>query len=111
MNKSDAPGYVRYADTNKISVCVDLQDITNELDRMGFKFNKQDKSYDIRVKTDTEIAGIFKKLRDLNFAFTGGPAGWPPASLFEHYREQNYISGQFTEVVWQSPTRRVYRVL
>ena len=46
------------------------------------------------------LASLLVALRDLGFGFVGGPAGWPPAAVFEELRDNGLLTGQYEEVVW-----------
>ena len=47
-----------------------------------------------------ELAAHLAALRDAQFAMAGGPAGWPPAAIFEEMRAQGKLVGKFVEICW-----------
>lgn len=63
----------------------------------------------VQYANENELASALTSLRDAGFAFSGAPAGWPPAAVFEHLRERGLVSGRFTEVVWRGPGKPEFR--
>jgi len=57
------------------------------------------------VKADDEqaLGEMMGQLRDMGVLFAGGPAGWPPAEVFDYLREKGVIEGEFQEVLWRGP--------
>ena len=47
-----------------------------------------------------QLASVMVGLRDLGICFVGGPAGWPPAAVFEELREHGLVDGQYKEIIW-----------
>ena len=75
--------------------------------RKLFERNK----WHLKCQTDNklELAALLKRLRDLGFCFAGAPGGWPPASVFGLLREQGYVNGQITEIMWRGQGKVVKR--
>ena len=53
--------------------------------------------------TEAKLHRILQQLRHDGFAFVGGPAGWPPAEVYEDLRAKGKVSGDFLEIVWRDP--------
>ena len=64
----------------------------------------------IRVSNEQKIGKIMGQLRDMGVLFAGGPAGWPPAEVFDELREKGLVKGEFKEIVWLGPDRWFVRV-
>ena len=45
---------------------------------------------------------LFDTLRKNRIGFSVGP-GWSPAELFEFYRDQGLLAGEYIRVSWRSP--------
>ena len=63
--------------------------------------------WQFRYSDESNLASIVSALRDLGFAFMGGPAGWPPAAVFEDLREKNLLRGSYLKIVWVGPNKTV----
>lgn len=57
----------------------------------------------IDYTNEYELANKLCELNLLSFLFAGGPAGWPPAAVFDYLREKKLIEGKFKEVTWRGP--------
>jgi len=51
----------------------------------------------------SELAALLVKLRDHGVALGGDLAGWPPAAVFEHLRDQGLVTGPYIEVIFSGP--------
>lgn len=106
----DLVGFVDSADPGPVAVIVENRQIIPQLEAMGFLLDIKAAEYTLDVATSGEKAEVFGKLRDLGFAFSAGP-GWPPSALFEQFREDGLLSGEFVEIYWTGPGERHTRVL
>lgn len=78
--------------------------------RAGFEATLADRGYQLteygtyRLETpgDSRKAAEMMALRDLGIAFSVGP-GWPPASIFELFREKGLVHGTFKQIGWSAP--------
>jgi hypothetical protein len=57
----------------------------------------------IDYANDDELFEKLQKLNRLGFLFGWGPAGWPPAAVFEHLQEKYHINEKFKKVTWRGP--------
>ena len=57
----------------------------------------------IDFSNDSELANKLHELNELGFLFVGGPAGWPPAEVFDDLREKKLVVDNFKEVRWRGP--------
>ena len=47
--------------------------------------------WQLSCDTDVKLADVFAQLRDADFRFAAGPAGWPPAAAFEELRSKGLL--------------------
>jgi hypothetical protein len=65
----------------------------------GKKENTDSDRWEFPTEDEVGVSVIFAKLRDLNIPFFGSAGGWPPAAIFELYREKGILSGKFVEAL------------
>lgn len=53
---------------------------------------------------------MFSLLQSLQLPFADAPAGWPPAAVFAHLREQGRVHGAIITVTWAAPEMPVLGV-
>jgi len=63
--------------------------------------------WDLRFRSDGELAEILTALRDAGFAFAGEEAGWPPTEIFLDLRKRGLVSGPYREITWLGPGRPI----
>ena len=87
-------------------ICLD-KTLDSQLKALGGKsgFLKRNR-WQFRYSDESNLASILAALRDLGFAFMGGP-GWSPAAVFEDLREKGLLSGSYHEIVWVGPNKTV----
>jgi hypothetical protein len=56
--------------------------------------------WSLHYSSKRELAAHLAALRDARFAMAGGPAGWPPAAIFEEIRAEGKLVGTFVEICW-----------
>jgi hypothetical protein len=49
------------------------------------------------------LPSMLEKYRDLGLAFLDGTAGWPPAAIFQNFRESGQIKGSFQQITFSGP--------
>lgn len=57
----------------------------------------------IPFATRTQLADLLSTLRDQNIPLAGDHAGWPPAAVFEHFRDLGLVRGSYKELVFSKP--------
>ncbi|MCC5087757.1 hypothetical protein [Xanthomonas campestris] len=62
------------------------------------------------VRTPERLAKMFSLLQSLQLPFADAPAGWPPAAVFAHLREQGRVHGAIITVTWAAPEMPVLGV-
>lgn len=58
-----------------------------------------------RIDYDDEdqLALILQRLRDSDFAFSGGSSGWQPGEIAEYLREKGKLRGVINAIVYVGP--------
>jgi hypothetical protein len=102
MKRTIAHNFVEWIGDEKVRVCLVDGSGADTVLKLGGKFSLLSRAKaKLHYRTDAELHRILQKLRDDGFAFVGGPAGWPPAAVFEDLRVKGKVSGDFLEIVWQ----------
>lgn len=57
----------------------------------------------IECVNEEDVIKTLLELNRLGFLFTGGPAGYPAADVFEFLLERNNLTANFREVRWRGP--------
>lgn len=73
--------------------------LIQELAHLGGKLTGDE--WGLVAASETEIAALFDTLRNHGALFQADEAGWPPAAIFELYREKGLLSGRFHEVYFR----------
>lgn len=63
----------------------------------------------IDCTNDNEVAEKLDRLNRLGFLFVEGLHGWPPAGIFDYFREKKMLKGKFKQVTWRMPGDWVIR--
>ena len=72
----------------------------------GHKSGSEDEeAWTVSVADEQTLIKLLSDLQEAGVLFVGGPAGWPPAEVFDDLREQGVLHGAFQEVVWRGPDR------
>lgn len=106
----DLPGFVEAVQSDSILITVEDHSIAHRLEGIGFVQDSTG-TYKMGANTDAVIAKVFIELRDMGFAFSVGPPAWSPSELFEHYRKNGLVSGEFIEIYWTGPGVRHTRIV
>ena len=99
MNKIS--GYVTRIDKEIVVIARDIA-AADKLLKLGFSSASEKDGYFVMLKNDQEKYAIIEKLRDEDFAFSGG-SGWSPSEIIEYERDQGNLNGKFLRISWQSP--------
>lgn len=57
----------------------------------------------LNYESDQQLAQLSERLNKEGVLFAGGPAGWPPAEIFDDLRMKGLLHGSFKEVTWTGP--------
>ncbi|KLD72374.1 hypothetical protein [Xanthomonas pisi] len=57
----------------------------------------------LSFKSSQELPDILSLLQSLQIPFADVPAGWPPAAVFAHRRDQGLVQGAITTIAWVAP--------
>lgn len=60
-------------------------------------------------KDNSDLSKKLEELRDLDFCFAGAAGGWPPAAVFEYFREKGLVHGKIIEIMWSAPGKEIKR--
>ena len=100
--KTQPHNYVSFIDDQHIvlrHVTPDVASIIRTYE--GYKVHSEDEdTLVITVVSEQALNMLLSALQKENVLFVGGPAGWPPAEIFDSLREQGLLQGAFREVVW-----------
>ena len=108
MNKTDIHDFVASIDDYRISGIAVTSLRKEVIKQAGGKFRLFGKgNWSLTCHSEDELAKLIGILRDAGFAMVGGVSGWPPAAVFEDLRRKGKLAGEFTEMVWRSPTEPV----
>jgi hypothetical protein len=79
--------------------------LRQELGHLGGEFSKDPRDNSDTWAIDVSggekgIATLFDTLRNHDVLFGGDHSGWPPAAIFDLYREKGLLSGPFREIIF-----------
>ena len=97
------PEHVSYVGGDMIVIFHPSDRIKEKLAYLGGEFTKDE--WILIARGETEIAALFDILRNHGVLFGGAPHGWPPAAIFELYREKGLLTGHFREILFYGPGR------
>lgn len=104
MKRTITHNFVEWIGGEKVRVSLVDGSGADTVSKLGGKFPLFSRAKaELPYRTEAKLHQILQKLRDDGFAFVGGPAGWPPAEVFEDLREKGKVSGDFLEIVWFDP--------
>ena len=89
VSRIDKKVCVKYADANLASYLVSI----------GFSLSDEADTYCKQAGDSSSVASLLSLLRDRGVAFSGG-ADWSPAEVFEYYRDQRLLSGNYQRIAW-----------
>ena len=65
-------------------------------------------NYELQYSSKQELAHALQLLQRLGLLFADEPAGWPPAAVFQHYRDEGLVVGSIKTVSWRRLGEPVY---
>ena len=78
--------------------CSDRQ-LWKHLHRLGARKRFFCERWIIQFVDDEELGKLLEQIRDMGIPFFGSERGWPPAGIFELYREKGLIKGPYLEAL------------
>lgn len=92
-------GYVAARENFRVVIANPSPRIKRELAHLGGELIGYE--WILEVQNDIGVAALFDTLRNHGVLFGGAAHGWPPAELFELYREKGLLSGPYREVLFR----------
>lgn len=99
MKKLNA--YVCDTSPEKIQVKVINELLGGLLKSYGFKCDPILGIWFLEVEGKQQVKA-YDFLRNNKICFANGPSGWPPGALFEYWREQRLLEGEYLSVSWRN---------
>lgn len=96
-------GYVVEANSSFLRVIALSQIGASCLKQLGFK-EESPLSFILSIDHPNDRVKLFQQLRDSDFAFSAGRE-WSPSELFEFFRDQGLLSGDYIRIAWVDGTR------
>lgn len=96
-------GFVAHSQNDIIVICNPSPYTKEKLAYLGGEFTKDE--WILMARGETEIAALFDILRTHGVPFGGAAHGWPPAAIFELYREKGLLTGNYREILFYGPDR------
>jgi len=102
MNIRQPENYVSLIQDGQVRVKRVTPDIAHELEALGGREKRLDHQtvWVLDAADNSSLGTLLGTLRDLGVSFVGGPAGWPPAEIFDDLREKGFVKGEFQEIIW-----------
>ncbi|MCR2745260.1 hypothetical protein [Limnobacter parvus] len=91
-------GYVVEANSSFLRVIALSQVGASCLKQLGFS-EESPLSFTLSVNSPNDRVRLFQELRANDFAFSAGRE-WSPSELFEFFRDQGLLSGDYIRVAW-----------
>lgn len=91
-------GYMVEANSMFIRVIACTPAGTSCLKQLGFAEDGESE-FVLTINAEFDLAHLFELLRSSEFAFSGGRE-WSPSELFEYFRDQGKISGNYIRITW-----------
>ena len=63
---------------------------------------------ELAYSSKQELARTLQCLQQVGLPFVDEPAGWPPAAVFQQYRNEGLVSGSIKTVSWRGPNEPIY---
>jgi len=92
-------GYVRAGQSHAVAISNPSSRLIRELAHLDGQHTGDE--WIVDAQSETDIAALFGTLRNHGALFRAEEAGWPPAAIFELYREKGLLSGPFHEVYFR----------
>lgn len=94
-------GYVLEANSRSLRVIALNVKGEDFLKQSGFT-QQNESSFSRDVRDQDELLDLFRQFQTFNMAFSAG-RGWWPSELFEVYRDQGSLCGDYVRVAWKGP--------
>lgn len=101
-------GYVVEASSSFIRVVALSQAGVDCLKRLGF-VEEAHLEFVFTINHLDDRVRLFNDLRLNNFAFSAGH-DWSPSELFEYFRDQGQLSGDYIRIAWVDKTHTTLRL-
>ncbi|WP_061010552.1 hypothetical protein [Vibrio sp. CUB2] len=102
MMSDSIMAFVTKADGKLVRVSLLDDSFKKELIGLGFSFDNDYDEYTFLTSGNDAKAELFRKLRDLGVAFSGGRE-WCPSDVFEYLRQLELLKGAYTKISWTAP--------
>lgn len=96
-------GYVVEANSSFLRVIALSPIGASCLKQLGFK-EESTLSFILSIDHPNDRVALFQQLRASDFAFSAGRE-WSPSELFEFFRDQDLLSGDYIRIAWVDGTR------
>lgn len=96
-------GYVVEANSSFLRVIALSQVGASCLKQLGFT-EESPLSFILSIDDPNDRVKLFPQLRASDFAFSAGRE-WSPSELFEFFRDQGLLSGNYIRIAWIDSTR------
>ena len=98
----NAEAYVKSIQNNDVIIVNVGLKLLPSLLRLGAQKREESgqPAWILNAPNEKVLTDMLNACRDLEIAFAGGAAGWPPAEIFDNLRERGLISGKFKELLW-----------
>ena len=63
---------------------------------------------ELAYSSKQELARVLQYLQQLGLPFVDEPGGWPPAAVFQQYRDEGLVSGSIKTISWRDPNEPIY---
>lgn len=95
-------GYVAEANSTFLRVISSSTVGSSRLKRLGFT-EESSLSFILNIDHPNDRVKLFQELKANDFAFSAGRE-WSPSELFELFRDQGLLSGEYVRVAWKDGT-------
>lgn len=101
-------GYVVKASSSVVRVVASSQAGADSLKLLGF-VEEASLEFVLTINHLDELVRLFKELRSGGFAFSAG-RDWSPSELFEYFRDQGQLSGDYVRIAWTDKTHSTLKL-
>lgn len=93
-------GYVAEANSSFLRAVVSSQVGADFLKQLGF-IEESPSNFFLSINSPDDRVKLFQQLRAGDFAFSAGRE-WSPSELFELFRDQGLIAGDYLRIAWSA---------
>lgn len=94
----EIPGYVTEANSSFLRAILLSRVGADFLKQLGFT-EESPSNFVTPINSSNDRVNLFQQLRAGGFAFSAGRE-WSPSELFELFREQGLLSGDYIRIAW-----------